>query len=180
MWQIIDYKIIDFLVAIRNPILTTIFKLSSALGDISGIVLVLGLVLVIIFLNTKAKKDIVYRLKLVLVGVVTAGLAQLGLKLLFSRARPADWPSLALSTGFAFPSGHATVVTVLYGLIAFLVSKSKLQANYKKMIITACVCIIILVGVSRIYLGVHWPTDILAGWAVGLGLWWLLTHIIKK
>lgn len=180
MWQIIDYQIIDFLVAIRNPILTTIFKLSSVLGDISGILLVLGLVAVIIFLNTKAKRDIVYRFKLIIVGVITAGLAQLILKLLFSRARPVDWPSLALSSGFAFPSGHTTVVTVLYGLVAFLVSQSKLKTEYKKIIYTICLSIIVLVGVSRVYLGVHWPTDVLAGWVVGLGLCWLLTYLIKK
>ena len=91
------------------------------------------------------------------------------LKTLFQQPRPFDLePSVNLSVagGYGFPSGHAQSGTVVWGSIAAWTQKRRLRA--------VAVALIALIGFSRVYLGVHFPTDVLAGWAVGavlLGLY---------
>ena len=109
-----------------------------------------------------------------------AGLAQFILKIVFSRVRPDQWPALLMSSGFSFPSGHTTVVTVFYGLIIYFLAKSKLNWKLKKVGIFLASALIILVGVSRIYLGVHWPSDVFVGWILGLIILLGLVKFFKK
>jgi undecaprenyl-diphosphatase len=75
------------------------------------------------------------------------------------------------ATGFAFPSGHSTESTVTYGALGYLVAQAQTAWRAKVASVTIGALIAFLVGVSRIYLGVHWPTDVMAGWALGLA--WL-------
>lgn len=94
-----------------------------------------------------------------------------GMKLLFARARPALWPPLIQDTSYGFPSGHAMGSLVLYGyLSAVLTYHFPTQARWIRAI---AVMLVLLIGLSRLYLGVHYPTDIAAGYAVG-GLWLLV------
>ncbi|GAB1545148.1 hypothetical protein NUACC21_78240 [Scytonema sp. NUACC21] len=91
-----------------------------------------------------------------------------GLKLFFSKIRPALWHQLITEKSFSFPSGHALGSMVLYGFIA-----CELAYHYpklSKLIYSCAVILIAAIGVSRLYLGVHWPTDIIAGYGVGF-LW---------
>jgi undecaprenyl-diphosphatase len=97
-----------------------------------------------------------------------------GLKLQFAKLRPALWPQLIHETSFSFPSGHALGTTVLYGLTAYLLASRWPQ--YRFWIYGATLGLVTAIGFSRLYLGVHWPTDVLAGWLVGL--LWLTTCII--
>ena len=90
-------------------------------------------------------------------------LLNLALKQLFAAPRPDLLPHLDIVNSYSFPSGHAAGNMILFGAIALLVER---RAAYMVSGI-----IILLIGVSRTWLGVHWPTDVLAGWIVGLG--WL-------
>jgi membrane-associated phospholipid phosphatase len=97
-----------------------------------------------------------------------------GFKLLVARIRPDLYPPLIQEPTFSFPSGHALGATVLYGMIAYL-----LAVRYPQWAIGIYLLTIILIGVvgfSRLYLGVHWPTDVLAGW--GSGFLWLMICIV--
>jgi membrane-associated phospholipid phosphatase len=96
------------------------------------------------------------------------------LKLAVHRARPIG--ASFLETSYSFPSGHAAISVALYGFLAFIFwkrSKSRLQ---KGAILTATLLIVLLIGFSRVYLGVHFPTDVLGGYLVGSIWLWIATH----
>jgi membrane-associated phospholipid phosphatase len=96
-----------------------------------------------------------------------------GMKLLFSRPRPTLWPSLLHETTFGFPSGHALGSIVLYGLLAYFYASYR--PHHAKGIYLLAAILIGLIGFSRLYLGVHYPTDIIAGYITG---WlWLIACI---
>lgn len=88
------------------------------------------------------------------------------LKLIFSRARPIDI-NIITETGYSFPSGHAMISLAIYGFLAYLLWKS--DYKYKKIGVSLLVLLIVLIGISRIYLGVHYTSDVIAGFIVSLG-----------
>jgi membrane-associated phospholipid phosphatase len=94
-----------------------------------------------------------------------------GMKLLFARARPVLWPRLIQETSYGFPSGHALGSLVLYGYLAVVLAHH--YPRQARWIHPLAIVLILLIGLSRLYLGVHYPTDIAAGYAVG-GLWLVL------
>ena len=88
------------------------------------------------------------------------------LKLIFSRTRPIDI-NIITETGYSFPSGHAMISLAIYGFLAYLLWKS--DYKYKKIGVSLLVLLIVLIGISRIYLGVHYTSDVIAGFIVSLG-----------
>ncbi len=97
------------------------------------------------------------------------------LKVLFARARPVLWDRIIHVGHHSFPSGHAMVSIVVYGYIEYILMKQFPQ--YEKQISTLTVALITAIGFSRLYLGVHWLTDVTAGYATGLI--WLIFCISK-
>lgn len=97
------------------------------------------------------------------------------LKDLFARARPALWERTLELNSYSFPSGHAMISLVVYGAIGYL-----LAIQFKRwwiLIFILTFLLITAIGLSRLYLGVHWPTDVVAGYAAGLV--WLLACILS-
>lgn len=112
----------------------------------------------------------------------TLGIAVVGaiglnvwLKHLFGRARPALWKRIVDVGNNSFPSGHAMVSLVIYGLIGYILATKFPQ--HRKLIFICTIILILLIGFSRLYLGVHWPTDVAAGYAAGLV--WLIACIMS-
>jgi undecaprenyl-diphosphatase len=95
------------------------------------------------------------------------------LKPIFARPRPTLYPPLVQEKTFSLPSGHALGAMVLYGMIAYLLAEYYPQRAIWIYLLTGI--LVLAVGLSRLYLGVHWPTDVLAGW--GIGFLWLATCI---
>ena len=93
----------------------------------------------------------------------------------FQRERP-DILRLQEIGGFSFPSGHSINSMVLYGLLIFIIIKEVKLVKLKYIGVFICGLMIFLVGLSRIYLGVHYPSDVLAGFAVGFS--WLSFFLI--
>lgn len=91
-----------------------------------------------------------------------------GLKQLFERARPEDIVPLVEQGGYAFPSGHSVTSMAFYGMLLFLVQTRMEDRKKAKALSVVLILLIALIGPSRIYLGVHFPTDVLAGWAEGI------------
>jgi membrane-associated phospholipid phosphatase len=101
---------------------------------------------------------------------ILAGLAteatQEGLKRVVARPRPALWPYLIPHSGYSFPSGHALASAAFFPLIAWTWSRAR--PREKAPAWTIAVALLLFVGFGRLYLGVHWPSDVLAGWALGV------------
>ncbi len=97
------------------------------------------------------------------------------LKILFGRARPMLWERVVDVGDYSFPSGHAMISLVIFGMSGYLLASK--FARWRGWIISLTVVLVTGIGLSRLYLGVHWPTDILAGYAAGLV--WLITCIFS-
>ena len=92
-----------------------------------------------------------------------------GLKSVFGKVRPDLWQSAIEDLSYSYPSGHALGSTVLYGFIAYLIATRYPQ--FSLLIYVGVISLIGSIGLSRLYLGVHWPTDIIGGY--GIGFLWL-------
>jgi len=111
----------------------------------------------------------------VALGVVVWALPEL-IKAAVARPRPALWPALVDAPGLSFPSAHAVASAALYPVLGWMVARccgGRTGAGYGLGVVVA-----LFVGLGRLYLGVHWPSDVLAGWALGLvlsalGVLWL-------
>lgn len=97
------------------------------------------------------------------------------LKSLFGRTRPLN-PLIDGVENFSFPSGHATSAFIFYGLLTFLVWKSNIKRIHKYILGILFISLSLLIGISRVYLRVHFPTDVLAGFCTGLA--WLVSCIL--
>ncbi len=89
------------------------------------------------------------------------------LKVLFQRARPDLVPHLAPASGYSFPSGHSMVSAVVYFTLAFLITHSRRGRAHQICALAIAFLVTGIVGTTRVYLGVHYPSDVLAGWLAG-------------
>ena len=106
---------------------------------------------------------------LMIVGVsVTAELCNLALKETFQRTRPSLFQEIATLHSYSFPSGHAMGSAAVYGALAVAVARG--EPRWRNQALALASALVLLIGFSRIYLGVHWLTDVLAGWAAGLAI----------
>jgi undecaprenyl-diphosphatase len=112
-----------------------------------------------------------YSAAMLWVAVIGSGLINSVLKISFNRARPDVFPWRTQHVGLAsFPSGHAMTSIVVYGTLAFLIARLAPTRWLKRVIWTVAMLVVLVVGLSRLYLGVHYPSDVLAGFVVG-GAW---------
>lgn len=120
---------------------------------------------------------------LILIATIGGALLSFGLKELFARERPPLVFHLLTVKSMSFPSGHAMMSSVVYLTQGALLAKVQSNKNLKGYILLVAVMLVFLIGISRIYLGVHYPTDVLAGWSVGLAwasLCWLAAKYLQR
>jgi undecaprenyl-diphosphatase len=106
-------------------------------------------------------------------GTMVSSMLRIGVQ----RLRPDLVPALVHETSPSFPSGHAMLSTVTYLTIGVILARVQPGRRMKIYILTAAAVVALIVGVSRVYLGVHWPTDVLAGWCAGAA-WALFCWLI--
>lgn len=138
-----------------------------------------NLLLIAFFLLKKHKW---YSIKIPAIALSSLGLMFV-LKHLFNRPRPSI-PLLYEAKGLSFPSGHALMSVTFYGLMIYIVFKSFKQKGIRWSLITLLILLILIIGFSRIYLRVHYTTDVIAGYCIGF-LWlvlavWLLNKIEQQ
>lgn len=162
------YKLITFS---KSDFTINIFKTITFLAGEYGILSVI----VISFILIKDKK---YGICIFLDGFLVV-LINYITKNIFMRDRPFDLMIIE-EDGYSFPSGHSMVAVGFYGFIVYLIWKSKLEKKYKYIFTLIILVLIICIGISRIYLGVHFPTDVLGGYLLSLAFVIIFIYILEK
>ena len=134
----------------------------TALG--SNVILVSVTLVVLGGLLLERKRDAAL---LTAVSILGGTVLSLLVKLLFERPRPDVVPHMVEVFTASFPSGHAMLSAVTYLTLGALMTRIQAGPRLKLYVMAVAVAVTLLVGASRIYLGVHWPTDVLAGWCLG-------------
>ena len=135
-----------------------------------------NLVLIAYFLFIKKEKW--YSIKIPAIALSSLGL-MFALKYVFHRSRPMI-PLLEEAKGLSFPSGHALMSVTFYGLIIYIIFKTIKNKELKWSLISMLLLLILIIGFSRIYLRVHYASDVMAGYCIGF-LWLAFTvHLLNK
>jgi membrane-associated phospholipid phosphatase len=162
-----DQVIIQYVSNIRTESLTDIMKFITFLGGTTVLTLLLIGSLVWLIVKRKNYWGAIFYI----IAVAGGGLLNLGLKHWFGRVRPEN--SLIVEQGFSYPSGHSMGSLIFYGFLGYLVIRSQRGRSLKLLLGIGFITLILLIGFSRIYLGVHYPSDVLAGFSAGT-VWLLL------
>lgn len=153
-------------------------RVATAMGGAT--VLTLVTVSVVLFELLSGRK----RNAVILLIAAIGGLAlSTGLKELFDRPRPTVVPALMLETSASFPSGHTMLSSVIYLTLGSLVSRSLQRKSAKLFVVGLAMFLTFVTGISRLYLGVHYPSDVLAGWTAGTAwalLCWTVAIALEK
>lgn len=146
----------------------------TALGGVPLIVLITGAVAGFLALDRK------YGALWFVLGATSSGFAvSAALKALFRRPRPEVVPHLMRAYQSSFPSGHSMISAVVYLTLGVLLVGLVHRRRLKFYFLATAVLLTLLVGVSRVYMGVHYPTDVLAGWTAGL-VWATLCWLVQR
>lgn len=151
---------------------------ATALGSIAVLTFFTLVVAGYLWLDRK------FWMMLYLLAATASGLVlSLGLKQLYDRPRQDIVPRLSEALTTSFPSGHSFLSTVVYLTLGSLLAAVIPRTAVKVYVLAVAVFLSVVVGLSRLYLGMHYPTDILAGWMAGLGwalLCWTLAHWLQR
>jgi len=148
----------------------------TALGGVTVMILV-TLVGVLAFLMHRRR----WHAAILAGTVLAADISSEGLKHFYGRPRPDLVPHGAYVYSASFPSGHSTLSAATFLTLAMLIASLEPNRGTKAMVFVLAGILILAIGFSRVYLGVHWPSDVLAGWCLGaawaLGAWTLLLRV---
>lgn len=158
-----DERIRALLHGLASVRLTTLMRAASLYGG-PGVLVPVGLLVGAAFLVKGWQRGAL----LVVVTLAGAGLLNGLLKFSFARVRPASFFDYQLPGSPSFPSGHALYAASVFGGLAVLLSARIRSLPLQLAIWFAAISLILLVGISRVYLGVHYPSDVLAGYAIGI------------
>jgi len=183
--QKLDVKIIEYF---RNPAdnspagpvwLPDVMRDITSLGGGTVITIITLIVIFYLIINKKYNEMI-----LVLTAVIGGAVIGFGLKEIFGRERPDLIFRLVDVKSLSFPSGHSMMSTVIYLSLAALLSRIERERKVRVYIISVALFLSFIIGLSRIYLGVHYPTDVIGGWTIGLAwaaiCWFFAKYLQRK
>jgi undecaprenyl-diphosphatase len=162
----LDRKLGQALYAGGHPPLVTVARVFTTLGE-PTVLIVAGLATAVV-LWREGHRHLPW--VLIAITMIGRGLSELQ-KYWIARARPDLAPHLVVVKTSSFPSGHATSSMIFYLTLALVLGAG---TRWHRPAVTGAVILSLLVGASRVMLGVHWPSDVIGGWAFGM-LWVLLT-----
>jgi len=160
---------------LRSPGLTTFMKTVTKFGN-TNFMVIATTIFTLLFLRLWKKDNLA---KLIPCNLVIIALINQVLKYIFQRERPIGYRLIEM-TGYSFPSGHAMVSMAFYGLMSYIIYHLVKNKKIRNILITINVLIIILVGISRVYLGVHYLSDVLTGYSISIIYLLLLAKILRK
>lgn len=166
-----DDNIYNLLYSLRSSSMDLIMKTITQFGNTIPVIIIT----LVLMITLTSRKEVF------LIGsntILTVGSNQI-LKHIICRPRP-NHLRLIVENGYSFPSGHAMISICLYGLLIYLVNK-KIKNKLLKIILTILLIILILgIGISRIYVGVHYPSDVLGGYLLSLSILIFNITIVNK
>ncbi|MBC8123429.1 MAG: phosphatase PAP2 family protein [Gemmatimonadaceae bacterium] len=165
-----DATILYALRTLHTPALDLLAKGVTFLGEPALLIAVTVLIGVILLVQRQVAEGIALPIS----ALGATGLNYL-LKSVFARARPQLWERSVEVNFYSFPSGHATGALVIYGFIGYLLAV-RVRPGRRGLIIFPTTLLILAIGLSRLYLGVHWPTDVIGGYMAGSV--WLIACIL--
>ncbi|MBA8823165.1 undecaprenyl-diphosphatase [Saccharopolyspora lacisalsi] len=160
----LDRRLLELVAAIRTHALVTTFGVLTWIGD--DLVLTGVSVVAAVYLRVRTRSW-VPALLLAVTGVIDA-LAVFLIKLLVARPRPAPAPLATPEDGFGFPSGHSSHSAAVYLVLVFLLLRVLSSRASRAATVTTALLLVTVVGLSRVILGVHAPSDVVAGWILGV------------
>ena len=162
-----DAFVRDGVHSFNTPLLTQLAVFFSFIGDWPFLT-ILGIAIFAFLLYIKWKREALIFL------ITNAGelVLNVSLKAFYQRARPEALVDYSLPPSYSFPSGHALGSFCFFGVLAWLMASNVDTSGRKWMIYLSAALLILAIGLSRIYLGVHYPSDVVAGYVVG-GVWTL-------
>ena len=167
----LDRSLLLWIHQFANPQLDGAMLFITALGDPGMVITVF--ISTVVWLGMKRRYSDGIRFLIICAGGI---LINQVMKLFFAKPRPELWTRLISEHSFSFPSGHAVGSIVVYGFIAYILAKE--LPVYRRYLYAIASILTIAIGFSRLYLGVHYPTDIIAGY--GVGILWLITCLKVK
>jgi membrane-associated phospholipid phosphatase len=158
---------------LASPLLTTIMRGVSFLG--STLALAIGTTIIVVrFAMLKWGREA----KLFAITMIGAGLLNITLKLAFKRPRPVPFFNLTAPETYSFPSGHSLSSACFFGALAAMLTTRVKSRRVRVIVWVVCTLTFVLIGFSRIYLGVHHTTDVIAGFAAAL-IWILVVRFVE-
>ena len=164
-----------FIEKLRNDKLTTFMKLATKLSN-PEVMIVIAIISILFCIKLIKNKKLSLGIILNLAGIT---LINQILKFIFKRERPTGYRLIEMS-GYSFPSGHAMASLAFYGLLIYITKRLVKNKYLKILLITLNIAIIILIGVSRIYLGVHYLSDVLTGYSISIIYLLITTKLLNK
>jgi len=169
--QQFDAAVHDWVVSHRGPGDTLFFIAMSIIGGPVVVGVITGIVAIVLLIQRRWAW-VMY----LLFTALGAALLNMELKRYFARARPAVTEMLRQARGYSFPSGHAMGSTVVFGALAYLAFRAARSWSAAAAALALALTLVISVAVSRVYLGVHWISDVVGGMAAGF-VWLLSTTV---
>lgn len=168
----IDEWLTNYIYSFRSPFVTTIMMCFTFLGSV--LFLFFLSITGTLYVFTKRKKDAIIYFVILYSGVIL----NLILKFTFQRPRPHHLP-LIYEDSFSFPSGHAMNSFVFYAALSYFILRETKNATTAIFVSILSGIIILCIGLSRVYLGVHYPSDVIAGYLTGF-LWFISAILFEK
>ncbi|WP_025848468.1 phosphatase PAP2 family protein [Brevibacillus agri] len=165
-----DQAAFAFFADVRSEAATTFFQMLTLLGNATTLA-PLGVVLVAAFFFKGHKLEAV-------VVLLTLGVSKVAnelLKLMFARPRPSGFNLIELPDSFSFPSGHAMIAPCFYLMLALLIARWYQEKSWSAYIQPIALVVVVLLAASRVYLGVHYLSDVLTGFCLSL-CWYFLVR----
>lgn len=157
-----DMVIYKYIESFRCNGLTYFFKFVTFFAGVKFIIFVCILSFILYYY-----KRYKYCLWLLII-IVFSTLLNLFVKFIVGRDRPLMLYWLVEESNYSFPSGHSMTAMVFYGFVCYLINRCKIDKKYKVIVNCLLYCLVLLVGLSRIYLGVHYFSDVIGGYLYGL------------
>lgn len=159
---------------ISTIISENITPIAILITNFGGAITLIGLTIIFLLIMKNKKMSFSILLNLVIVTFLN-----IFLKNIIQRPRPDDF-RLINETGYSFPSGHSMISMAYYGYLIYLIFKFVKNKKLKNFLITFLCILILTIGLSRIYLGVHYTSDVIAGFVLSVSYLIIYTSIIKK